>query len=253
MLIAGAIVVTLTVVTIAVAALFLAPRIAESRLVFGTVPDLPKPFGYRMSWLAIRTRDGAKVLQALGLHDAQHANWNTGLGTVYSDEFGGGRIFVSPPVNGWTVVAGRDLPQALGGGFVDKTMPFLLDLGARFIEVQYFAACPSPDCYAWARIIDGKLVRAWGVASEGVVWNVGKVTKEERGLGLKAFEARAKGRRAAVGGDVAMSPREEHVLRLARKWSFDPTRIGEVASEPGLGLIGRAPLAWKPEPMLKAG
>ncbi len=253
MLVAG-IIVAMVAATIAVVALVLAPRIAVGRLVFGLTPDLPKPFGYRMAWFAIRTRDSRRVVEVLGLSEPQNANWDTGLGTVYSAELGDGRIFVSPPVNGWTFVAGLGLPQPLGKAFVDKATPLLLDLGARFIEVQYFAAVPAVDYFAWARIIDGKLVRAYAIGEAGVLWNTGKPTKAEKALGLKSFEVRGvKRKRGDIGSALHMYPREEHVMHLAQKWSLDPTRVHEAGASAALGIIGRAPAAWQAERLRLAG
>lgn len=242
--------------TIAVAALVLAPRIAEGRIIYDVSPDAPKPFGYGMAWLAIRTRDSARVLEALALREGEPANWNTGLGTVYSTEIGPDRLFVSPPVNGWTFVVGLALPQPLGHAFADKATPLLVDLGGTFIEVQYFAACPAIDYFAWARVIDGKLVRAFAVSDEGLLWNKGKATKEEKALGLKLVETRGKGRRADSDGVVL--PSEQDVMRLAAKWSLDPTRIdaahvGDGRVGAGLGVIGRAPIVWRPERLRRTG
>ena len=48
------------VITVAIAALVLAPRMFEPRLVYDSTPDMPSPFGYRMAWIA------AYVLAAAG-------------------------------------------------------------------------------------------------------------------------------------------------------------------------------------------
>ncbi|MBS0241993.1 MAG: hypothetical protein JSS20_07430, partial [Proteobacteria bacterium] len=172
----------MTTATVATAALVLAPRLGDSEIVYDPRPDAPRAFGYQMGWLAIRTRDIARVVERLGLSGTADANWDNGIGTVYSDDGSQSSIFVSPPVNGWTFVVGLALPQPLGRTFVDKTMPLLLDLGSQFIEVQYYLAYPALDCFAWARIIDGKLVRAYAINDEGVVWNKGKPAKEEKTL-----------------------------------------------------------------------
>ena len=43
----------LTVATVATIAFVMAPRMAEGQVVFDTTPDQPRPFGYRMSWIAV--------------------------------------------------------------------------------------------------------------------------------------------------------------------------------------------------------
>ncbi len=180
----------MVVATVAVAALYLAPRLGEARVVYPITPDRPVAFGYQMAWLAIRSRDTAAVVGALGLAEGRYCNWNSGIGTVYDPRLGQTQVFVSPPVNGWTFVVGLPLPQPMGRSFVDKATPLLLELGQKFVEVQLFVAFPPVDLFAWARVIDGRIVRAFAVGDEGVIWNRGKTTREERALGLKLFELR---------------------------------------------------------------
>jgi hypothetical protein len=238
--------------TIAVAATVLAPRLAEGRVVYPTTPDRPVAFGYQMAWLAIRTRDTAAVLDALGLVEGQPCNWNSGIGTVYDARLGQNHVFVSPPVNGWTFVVGLPLPQPMGRSFADKATPLLVDLGGRFVEVQLFIAFPPVDLFAWARVIDGRLVRAFAIGDEGIIWSKGKTTKEERALGLKLFELRGvRDRRGDAGGPLILHPTEDHVMQVARKWSLDPTRLGAKSAPEAMGVIARAPAHWRVERLRK--
>jgi hypothetical protein len=242
-------------VTVAAAAVALAPLVSEGRLVFATEPDKPHAFGYRMSWLAIRSRDTRRVMDVLGLTHQTIANWRTGLGVVYDRQLGDQRIFVSPPVNGWTFVVGLAIPQPMRGSFIDKWTPLMTRLGHEFIEVQYFATFSSLDFQAWARIVDGKLVRAFAIGDEGVILNVGKPTKEEKTLGLKLFELRGvRGRTGDAGGELILHPTEEHVMKLAARWSVDPTLLdtAAVASEPGTGFVTVAPPVWHAERFRRA-
>lgn len=240
--------------TVATAALFLAPRIADGEIVYAAEPDRPLAFGYQMGWLAIRTRDTERVVERLSLTETLSANWDNGLGTVYSDTEGGSAVFVSPPINGWTFVVGLALPQPLGKAFVDKSIPLLLDLGSQFIEVQYYLAYPSLDCFAWARVIDGRIVRAYAINDEGVVWNKGKPSKEEKALGIKLYEMRGvRKRKGDAEGELVLYPTEQHVMQLAGKWSVDPTRLETVMVSPAHGVIGQAPVRWRPERLRRAG
>jgi hypothetical protein len=234
--------------TVGVMAYVLAPRMGEGALVFRDTPDPPAAFGCRMAWLAIRTRDTEAVVDALGLAAPEPCNWSAGIGTVYDDTFGTSRVYVTPSVNGWTFAVGLALPHPVGRMFVDKCTPLLLDLGRRFAEVQYFFTYPPIDLYAWARIIDGRLVRACAIGDEGILWRKGHPTREERALGLRLFEFRGlKGRHGDAGGEMILYPTEDHVLRIAGRWSLDPTRLDEAGFPPGLGYIASAPAAWRPE------
>jgi hypothetical protein len=247
-LIMGLTILVLIVATVAVAALVLAPRLDAGGVVYDSRPDRPRPFGYRMCWLAIRTRNTERVVEHLSLSGLVQANWNNGLGTVYSEREGAGRIFVSPPVNGWTMVVGLALPQPMGKAFANKTIPLLLGLGRHFIEVQYYLSYPALDYFAWARVIDGKLVRAYAMTDEGVVWSHGKATREEKSLGIRLYEMRGvKRRKGDAGGELVLYPTEAHVAELAGKWGLDPTRIAPGRAKPALGLLGEAPAHWRPE------
>jgi hypothetical protein len=235
--------------TVVIAAHALAPHMAEGRVIFEASPDRPAPFGYRMAWLAVRTRDTRAVVEELGLLDPSPCNWNSGIGTVYDDRLGDKHIFVTPPVNGWTFVVGLSLPHPVGRSFVDKCTPLLVGLGGRFVEVQYFFTYPPIDFFAWGRMLDGRLVRAFAIGDEGIIWSKGRATREERVLGLKLFELRGvRGRRGDAGGEIILHPTEDHVMRLAQRWSLDPTQLeaGAVVA-PGLGFIASAPASWRTE------
>ncbi len=248
------IILLLTILTVAVIASVMAPRMADGRVLYGKTPDGPCPFGYRMSWLAVRTRNTRKVVEILGLGEVEACNWQSGIGAAYDAGLGQTRLFVSPPVNGWTFVVGLALPQPLGAAFVDKNGPLLLRLGEVFIEVQYYFAYPMMDFFAWARLIDGRLVRGFAISDEGVIWNVGKPSKDERSLGLKLFDVRGpRGRKGDAGGPLIMYPTEDHVMRLAGRWGIDPIKV-DVAprTKPALGYIGTAPSVWRSERVRKA-
>jgi hypothetical protein len=241
------VVVLLTMLTIGIAVLHLAPQMAAGRVVFGVEPDKPTGFGYRMSWIAIRTRDTGAVIEALQLQEPQAANWATGLGCVYHREMGEGHVFVTPPINGWTLVVGQPLPAPLSRRFIDKCTPLLIDLGRTFVEAQYFSSMPSLDYFAWSRMLDGRVVRAFAIGDEGVIWNKGRPTKEEKAMGLKLFDFRGlRGRTGDVGGEMVMYPTEDHLMELAAKWSVDPTRLGALDMPAGLGVVARVPMTWRP-------
>lgn len=247
------IVIALTAITVVIATVHLAPQMAPGRVIFGVVPDAPTGFGYRMSWLAIRTRDTGAVIEALRLTDPHVANWATGLGTVYHRDLGEAHLFISPPINGWTLVAGLPLPTPASRRFVDKCTPLMIELGATFVEAQFFSSMPAIDYFAWSRMIDGRVVRAFAIGDEGVIWNKGRPTKEEKAMGLKLFEFRGlRGRRGDIGGEMVLYPTEDHLMELAAKWSLDPTRLGRAELPTGLGIVARAPSHWRPERIRKA-
>jgi hypothetical protein len=234
-------------VTIALAWQVLAPQLVERHVIFDVSPDSPRSFGSDMSWIAVKSEPQA-VVEALGLVNPTAANWNCGIGTIYHPQLGQDRVFVSAPVDGWVFIAGISLPHPHGRSFVDKCTPLLTGLSERFGEVHYFASYPELDLFAWAKVVSGRVVRAFGISDDGVHWQRGRPTREERSLGLRLFELRGvRGRRGDAGGELLMHPTHEHVMRLAGQWGVNPTLLDTVAAQPGLGVIGHAPAQWRSE------
>ena len=224
------------------------PWLRELLIDHDVAPDKPWPFGYRTAWLAIRTTDSEAVIDTLGLAELQCVNWRTGIATTYDEDLGSYYVFVSPPVGEWTFVVGLALPHPVNARFIDGCMPLLTSVAARFYDVQYFFTYPVIEHYAWSRFEAGKLQRAFAWGDEGVIWNKGPLTQEERDLGLKVFELRRLG-----GTDVdnldndddAGYPREDHVLKIASAWSLDPTKIDHQSADTALGFVGQVPNEWR--------
>jgi hypothetical protein len=238
-----AILILLAAATIALT--LLAPKPAPTAT--GPSPDTPVAFGYETAWIAIRTRETGRVVELLGLEAPGPASWETGIAAIYDAHLAARHVFVSPPVAGWTFVAGLALPHPIGSRFADRCTPLLAALGRELLEVQYFFTCPDLDFYAWARVADGKLTRAFGWGDEGVIWNSGAVTREEKAIGLRFA--------GASGGPDAIPlepPTEDHVIALAGHWGLDPTTLGEIDAAPGLGVLGRAPQHWRQAPRTAA-
>ncbi|MBL8565176.1 MAG: hypothetical protein JNM89_05615 [Hyphomicrobiaceae bacterium] len=238
----------LVIATVVIAAVWLVPRLGRGRVLFDAAPDGPHPFGYDMSWLALRTADTDAVADMLGVADASPANWNSGLGTVYDRQLGATRIFISPPVDGWTFVIGLALPHPTGAAFADKCTPLLVRLASRFPEVQLYSACPVVDLFAWVRLVDRDLVRAFATLDGEVVWSKGRRTREEQALGLRFFELRGvAGRSGDAGSGLVLTPTDTHVMQIAGRWSKDPTALRVADAPPALGLVALAPRSWAAE------
>lgn len=243
---------------------------------FDRTPDRPRPFGYKISWFAVKASDTASVLDALEFGGATPANWASGL--AVADAFGASQsdpwVFASPPVGGWVLVAGFWLPypasvepQLEHGRKFDVLFSRLM---RRFADVQFFGSYRVVDFAAWARALEGSSVRVFAYADGEVFANIGGQTPEEaklrfanltglsppdardrifeiakeqsvkeRGLvaqGLSPREARAK-----VHQDGSAFPDEQHVIELAALWSIDPMQLSDQELPPGLGLAVRLP------------
>ena len=240
---------------------------------FNQMPDEPQPFGFKVSWLALKTSDPAAVLDALALGEATPANWEFGLAPVYgSDPW----VFVSPPVGGWVLAVSASLPYPTAETHHDigKKFDVLFSrLMKRFEDVQFFGSHRVVDFVAWARALNGKPLRMFAYAGGGdwVLANVGEQTPEEAKLGLAnlsglsprdagdemsriADEQDAEASRLVANG---LSPREArarirqngpkpfpdetHVVELAGLWSVDPLGLPDHDHSLSLGPVARLP------------
>ena len=244
-----AIVTALVAVTVAAALAIRFGRQGSLVFVFDEEPDAPVAFGRDMSWLAVKTEDADHLVASLGLLDAEPANWRTGTSAIYEPSLRATRVFVSPPVNGWTLVAGLSLPHPVHARFVDKCRPLLETLSARYGDVHYFANDSIVDLHAWVRASGGRLVRGYAVIDGDVVLNTGRTDRDERGLGIAHFDIRGVADRSGdIGGGLMMSPTAEHVLKLAGRWSVDPTTLpSRYGHAIGTGRIAHAPATWRVE------
>jgi hypothetical protein len=205
-----------------------------------------------MAWLAIRSEDTSAIAATLGLARLRPANWSSGVGAIYDPEISGDLVFIAPPVKGWTLVAAETLPLPAGETFVDKMTPLLKHLAIEFPAVQYFASFPIIDFYAWARFDKGRRGRALAVGDGAVIWNAGKLSDEERKLGLSFIEIRGiRERHGDLGGELELYPTEEHVFAIAAGWSVNPMAMESLRAPTSVGWIADAPRSWRPERVRK--
>jgi len=238
----------LVLATVAACWFLVWPRKQPPVFAFDSEPDLPIAFGEDMIWLAIRARTPDAVASALGVANAEPANWQSGIGAVYDLRFRDQYVFISPPIQGWIFVIGRGLPHSTDETVItDESRVLLADLGRTFSDAQYFASLPDVDLHGWARIQDGKLKRALVASDRGIIWDHGRASTLERKLGLKHFEVRGvSSRNGDVGGRLELHPEALQVMRIAADWSLDPTRIARLKSvTEGVGLAGKVPRRWR--------
>jgi hypothetical protein len=243
---------------------------------FDVMPDLPHSFGYKTSWFVVKAPDPAAVLNALEFGEASQANWASGLAAA--NEWPLARdpwAFVSPPIGGWILVVGYRLPYPatidMQKSFGKKFDVLFSRLMSRFEDVQFFGSDRRVGFVAWTRAVHGKPVRVFSYADGEVFANFGEQTPEEaqlrfanltglpppdardrifqilkeqdremdalRATGLSRQEARA--RLLQSSGEAIQN--ESDVLALAALWSFDPTRLPELAHSRALGLAARIP------------
>jgi hypothetical protein len=178
------------------------------------------PFLMPPRWIAIRSTNTPLVRDALGLLDVPAVAWSEALSRSRERA-----LFVSPPVDGWTLVIGAALPDPATD--VDVTYRMLHKLSRSVGEVQFFNADRVLNFHAWARLEDGQVPRGYAWAG-GTLWNEGRMTLEERLLGMKC-RAYAEDPEPVRYGEIPPEQQNtERVILLARRWSIDPVAASEI-------------------------
>ena len=177
---------------------------------------LPYPLPTR--WIAIRSSNTSFLREFFGLRTA--VPWSGALSRARERT-----LFLSPPVNGWTLLIGAAIPDPAQD--IDAVFRVLHRVSKEIGEVQFFGLDRVLNFHAWARFRNGRAVRAYACAGE-VLWNEGWVTLEERLLGIRC---RGYGEEVPVLRYGEMPPEQvntERVPLLARRWSVDFAAASEV-------------------------
>ncbi len=190
------------------------------------------PFQLPPRWLAIRSSNTPLILGLLRIVESPVPAWSEALARSRER-----RLFVSPPVDGWTLVVGAALPDPSND--VDLTYRFLIKLSEAAGEVQFFNSDRVLSFHGWARLKAGTVVRAYAWAGT-TQWNQGGVTLEERLLGLRCRPYGEEPEVLAYGESSPDQQNAERVALLARRWSIDPVAASEIllqqeAAEPDDG------------------
>jgi hypothetical protein len=190
----------------------------------------PRVTGLRRptSWLAIRSRNLSAVQTALGLNNPRPCTWTEAL-------IGEQRLFVAPPVNGWILVIGSDLPEPADD--IDVCFRFLLNLSLKLGHIQFFNANPAWNHHAWVRMEAGRVMRAYAWA-DGTLWNQGIKTPAELALGLKCFHYLATAGQLSPRQLDIVAANTEKVPSLAQRWSLDPATVEERMFAQASGIAG---------------
>ena len=207
-----------------------AAEVAEDFSRFTIIPYNPLPTRRPTRWLAIRSRDTQAVQAALRLNNPRPCSWAEGVITSQ-------KLFIAPPINGWTLVFGGGLP--LPDDDVDACYRFLRELSQKLGHVQFFQADQLLQHHAWAQVESGRVLR--GYAWTGTtVWNQGVKTAAEIALGMNCFAyGENPGSDDWVLADHLVA-NVEKVPQLAQRWSLDPAGIDLRHLAQQSGIAGNA-------------
>jgi hypothetical protein len=200
-------------------------------------PDAPVSFGFKTTWWAVPCPKTDRVVAAIGLQNTQPANWHNGIKFAY-DRF----VFVTPPINDWTLIAGSSLPP-ISQNARDEVIEPLIELSKTFGAAFVFATHRVVDYHLWAKAAAGSLIRGYGYLGESgeTFWDEGPMTPEERKLGFAFFDERS-----PEAEDDAYWERsdldfadEKKVMDIAREWSISPCDLEHHSpKEQVLGVLG---------------
>lgn len=185
-------------------------------------------------WLAVRCDEPVAVQGMLDLHNATPCSWQDGLAAQSE----GHNLFISPVVAGWVLVFGSGIPDPAED--IDEFYRLVLALSDEFGEVQGFAVNRVLSHHAWARVINGQVLRAYAWAGQ-TLWDQGQLTRAEQSLALKCHSYTDAPERNLFGLSDAYRQNSEKVFLLASKWSLDPTMLDSRVIADGMGIAGRLP------------
>jgi len=208
----------------------------RNQIAIDVPPDTPVNFGYKTSWLAIKTEDSSAVLDLVPIDNTQPANWHSGIEAAYKTH-----LFVSPPINGWTFLVGSNFAheEDLSG----ELSSLLCALSVRFGEAQYFGTHRVVEYHAWARYVNGQETRAFAYLGERGEYlaDRGDKTGSELELGYDYFHPDHPDAKTDEYWDREdlLHVDEDHVMELAEKWSLNPLTLDSFSMNEGVGWIGQ--------------
>lgn len=191
----------------------------------------PPIFNVPSRWLAVRSGNPLLVQAALGLNNPTPCSWEEGLSAAHEQ-----KLFISPPIRGWILVMGSNLPEP--GDDVDKCFRFILDLSRKLGHVQFFSVNRAVNHHAWVQAELGTVVRAYAWASR-TLWNQGAMTRAEIDLGLKCHGYGDGEERVDFGRPDPAVINTERLPLLAARWSIDPTSIDARMLKESQGIAGK--------------
>tara|TARA_R110002072_G_scaffold241027_8_gene399667 strand:+ start:13076 stop:13648 length:573 start_codon:yes stop_codon:yes gene_type:complete len=167
----------------------------------------------------MRAEDPEAVVRALRLRTVLPANWASGLAQAATEG-----VFVTPPVDGWILVFGRDLAVTTHNPAEMEAL--LTGLSEQYGEVMWFSTDEVRDVHGWAMAERGQFLRGYAY-DEGqghTLWH-GDVTAAETALGCFLDDPRDQS-----DDEIKWWPDRRTVLAIAAAWSMDPTKIGSEAT-----------------------
>ncbi|MEV4055972.1 HEAT repeat domain-containing protein [Amycolatopsis sp. NPDC049688] len=240
-------------------------RLVERLIAVKLRDEKPAPMHLCGGWYALPTKDQGAVLEAFGLSDAMPVTMRLGESAWNSDHHGGtlrhehgrcARTYVSPVLDGWTLVFGdppglaHSASAETDSGRRQSIRHSCAELSDAFGAAHWYGASCGDGWTAWCLAEHGRIIRCYDVfepedqlgnahaAEDGYL-----LPHEDRGLpegwtdGIDISDAEAfRERYEQVKRDFAI-PDPCHATDIAGRLSVDPSELDERTSVLGCGVL----------------
>ena len=196
--------------------------------------DAPYIFGIECNWLTIPTVDTESLAEFLKLDNLVPCNWKHGV--IWGHHL---KVYVSPPVDGWTFVVSNSLPYVNFEPGLTNAKQLVIELSQEYGQAQYFGSLDSGAEYDhWIKAENGQILRAYCYA-EGENFIVdGEPTRVEKKYNLvNTLSEEAKNDADYLFREDIDFPRTIITLEVAGAWGFSPQDLPKKMA-PRLGLLG---------------
>lgn len=183
------------------------------------MPNIPSGMFFRSRWMAVRSKEEEKVVNALGLKNTTRVAWRKGISVAAQRG-----LFVAPEVNDWTVVCGLGFVAPDNMNSIQGLKNLLVKLSTEFGEAHYYCSDTVAGLHCWMRAENGVITRVYSL-------NLGAGTRAyEEGFPTPAETPLLPAMELSVTSQVAngfpLPTREEVVMQVAEKWSTSFTGLG---------------------------
>lgn len=197
------------------------------------------------SWIAVPTGDQQGIVELLGLFEARPATFELGLSVGAHDSHDyaeHGRVYVTPEVDGWTLVLGPWCnpvdPQR-----AEDVLHAVTELSRRYGRAQAYYFGEQGGGSGWLVAEDGNAVRRFGSCWEddGAGFTLGEPLPEERAACVEEG--------ITPVGDVGADDEEWTDLaaylapQLAEQLGLSPMALGPHTTVRGVGAVAFTPYA----------
>ena len=205
----------------------------QSHFVESDKIDDPVSFGYKNLWFAVKANSKEEIAELLKLRILGKSNWKNGVEQAYDN-----RIFITPEINGWTLICGNGFLTMLDKESVDVSILNLLS--SKFGEAQYFYSHRITEYHIWAKSENGKLKRYYSyIGEQGENLRIeGEPTEIEKGRNLVNTFSEEANNEEYFDNESLVIPDESLVMDIANNWSINPTKLENYRNiEKEFGLV----------------